>query len=201
MRYTPRYKQAREELGWSRAELAGKMGVDTSTLGNWESGKRQLTLDNLILMSEVTGFSVHYLLGIDEPQVDWTKPIDPKVLPTLHTSPVWTAGKGWGLVNSIIGSIMFTDGSSVPFSEMQEQCRAFPPAFAYSLHGVGIPLKRAEVEQRISVWVEAISVDTKLSGELRGWYHNKVKFVENEIGQRFYFDMYGSKWLAFDDCL
>ena len=24
MRYTPRYKQAREELGWSRAELAGK---------------------------------------------------------------------------------------------------------------------------------------------------------------------------------
>ena len=33
--------------------------------------------------------------------------------------------------------------------------------------------------------------------ELRGWYHIKRRFVENEVGQRFYFDFYGAKWLAF----
>ena len=30
-----------------------------------------------------------------------------------------------------------------------------------------------------------------------GWYHIKRRFVENEVGQRFYFDFYGAKWLAF----
>jgi len=25
----------------------------------------------------------------------------------------------------------------------------------------------------------------------------KRRFVENEVGQRFYFDFYGAKWLAF----
>ena len=33
--------------------------------------------------------------------------------------------------------------------------------------------------------------------ELRGWYHIIRRFVENEVGQRFYFDFYGAKWLAF----
>ena len=36
-----------------------------------------------------------------------------------------------------------------------------------------------------------------LRDELRGWYHIKRRFVENEVGQRFYFDFYGAKWLAF----
>ena len=33
--------------------------------------------------------------------------------------------------------------------------------------------------------------------ELQGWYHVKDRFVENEYGNRFYLDTYGSKWLAF----
>ena len=36
-----------------------------------------------------------------------------------------------------------------------------------------------------------------LRDELRGWYYIKRRFVENEVGQRFYFDFYGAKWLAF----
>ena len=47
------------------------------------------------------------------------------------------------------------------------------------------------------VWVEPISMDAALRDELRGWYHIKRRFVENEVGQRFYFDFYGAKWLAF----
>ena len=40
-------------------------------------------------------------------------------------------------------------------------------------------------------------MDAALRDELRGWYHIKRRFVENEVGQRFYFDFYGAKWLAF----
>lgn len=34
-----------------------------------------------------------------------------------------------------------------------------------------------------------------LRDELRGWYHIKRRFVENEVGQRFYFDFYGANGL------
>ena len=45
-----RYRQVREDFGWSRTQMAGKMGVDTTTVGNWETGKRQMT----------PGYSVEY---------------------------------------------------------------------------------------------------------------------------------------------
>ena len=47
------------------------------------------------------------------------------------------------------------------------------------------------------VWVEPISNDAVLKQELRGWYQVKKNYVENLVGQRFYFDFYGAKWLAF----
>ena len=41
------------------------------------------------------------------------------------------------------------------------------------------------------------TVDISLWNELRGWYHMKKRFAENEAWQRFYFDFYGAKGLAF----
>ena len=64
-----RYRQVRKDLGWSRAELAAKMGVDATTVGNWKTGTRRMTLEKLMLFSEITGFSVEYLLGIDGEQI------------------------------------------------------------------------------------------------------------------------------------
>ena len=104
-----RYRKAREDLGWSRAQLAAKMGVDTTTLGNWETGTRQMTLEKLTLLSEITGFSVEYLLGFDNEQVDWLKPISRNTLLTMHRSPVWCASNGWGLVNIATHTLVFAD--------------------------------------------------------------------------------------------
>lgn len=53
------------------------------------------------------------------------------------------------------------------------------------------------VQEYDIVWVEPVSMDSHLRMELRGWYHVKNRFVENEVGQRFYFDFYDIKWLAF----
>ena len=44
---------------------------------------------------------------------------------------------------------------------------------------------------------QPISSDSDLIRELRGWYQAKDRFVQNEYGNRFYLDTYGSKWLAF----
>ena len=60
-----------------------------------------------------------------------------------------------------------------------------------------MPLRRDELTGYDCVWVEPISMGATLRDEFRGWYHIKKRFVENEVGQRFYFDFYGAKWLAF----
>ena len=48
------------------------------------------------------------------------------------------------------------------------------------------------------MWVEPISPDSLLRDELRGWYHRKDQYVENEYGNRFYLDTYDAKWLGFE---
>ncbi len=199
--YRPIYRQVREDLGWSRAEMAGKMGVDATTLGNWETGARQMTIEKLVLMSEITGFPVQYLLGFDNEQVDWTQPISRERLAVLHRAPVWSASHGWGLVNMAQRVLTFADCTTLPLEAMQEPLYAFPPVLAYALYGSGEPLLRSEVEERETIWLELITTDVELGAAYRGWYHLYEKLlVRNEFGDRFYLDNYGVKWLAFDDC-
>lgn len=181
--------------------MAEKLGVDNTTVGNWETGKRQMTLEKLMFMTEVTGFSVQYLLGFDDVQVDWTKPLLKESLTIMHRSPVWTASYGWGLLNNADRILVFADLKTLEIDAVQEAIYGFPPVLAYSLYGTGEPLTRSEVEYRGTVWVEPITLDIELSVELRGWYHlYKKRLVQNEFGHRFYLDAYGVKWLAFGDC-
>ncbi len=196
-----RFRQAREDLGWSRAKMAEMMSMDVSSVANWENGNRALTLEKLIRMSEITGFTVQYLLGFDDVHADWTKPISKDTLAVMHRMPVWTASHGWALVNSATKTLVFADQTTMPLEALQESIYGFPPILAYTLYGAGDPLRLHEVEQRDRVWLEPISLDVKLNMELRGWYrlyYNRL--VQNEFGNRFYLDTYGAKWLAFDNC-
>jgi len=196
-----RYRQVREGLGWSRAQMAEKMGVDVTTLGNWETGYRQMKLETLFHMSKVTGVTVSHLLGLDDVQTDWTRPISRETLLTMHRSPVWTASYGWCLVNCADRVLVFADLKTVPIENVQEPIYGFPPVLAYSLYGAGEPLIRDDVIGKTSVWVEPITLDAKLSVELRGWYHlYENRLVQNEFSHRFYLDTYGVKWLAFESC-
>jgi transcriptional regulator with XRE-family HTH domain len=196
-----RIAQARLDAGLSSKELAEKLGVDVTTVSNWESGRRQLTLERLKEIAGLLGVSASYLLGENE-VASHVEPIDKEQLATLHRTPVWSRSYGWSLVNSVSRTLVFADKRELVFDEVQEPLYAVPPLFAFSLRGVGRPLSLQEVLSREKVWVEPISTDPELVSELRGWYHlRKQRLVENEFGNRFYLDTYGAKWLAFDDCL
>ena len=66
---------------------------------------------------------------------------------------------------------------------------------------IGKPLYLDAVMGCERIWVEPISTDSKLCGELRGWYSvYENRLVQNEFGNRFYLDTYGAKWLAFESC-
>ena len=100
------------------------------------------------------------------------------------------------MVNAIEGELLFASGMRLSLADAAE-VYVLPPAFATPGAAVTMPLKRDELTGYDCVWVEPISMDVALRDELRGWYHIKRRFVENEVGPCFYFDFYGAKWLAF----
>ena len=100
------------------------------------------------------------------------------------------------MVNTEENMLRFADGGLLPLVDAT-RVYAIPPAFAITAAPTGMPLQKIELSKYDSVWVEPISTDTALRRELRGWYHVEGRYAENEVGQRFYFDFYGAKWLAF----
>jgi len=196
-----RIAQARLDAGLSAKDLAEKLSVDTTTVSNWESGRRQLSLERLTQLAGLLGVGVAYLLGLDE-RISFLEPVSIAMLPVLHRTPVWTHSRGWALVNAIAGTLVFADKSEVIFAAVQEPIYTIPPAFSLSLRGVGTPLDTNNILSLERVWVEPISTDPDMAAELRGWYKPRGRrLVENEYGNRFYLDTYGAKWLAFESCL
>lgn len=52
----------RRGQGWSQAELAAKLQVSPSTVGMYEQGRREPSLQAAVELSRVFGISVDYLL-------------------------------------------------------------------------------------------------------------------------------------------
>lgn len=52
----------RRGLGWSQAELAGRLRVSASTVGMYEQGRREPSLMGVVELSRAFGVSVDYLL-------------------------------------------------------------------------------------------------------------------------------------------
>jgi transcriptional regulator with XRE-family HTH domain len=189
------------DTGLSVKELAEKLNVDITTVSNWESGRRQLTLERLIQLAGLLNVSAAYLLGENE-RPPSGEPVSAAALPILHRTPVWTKNRGWALVNAVAGTLVFTDKSETPFADIQEPVYTVPPVFATGPSGSSEPLDIDSILSLKRVWVEPISPDPELAAELRGWYRLRDRrLVENEFGNRFYLDAYCARWLAFKDCL
>lgn len=52
----------RRHLGMSQAELAKKMGVSPSAVGMYEQGRREPSLDGVVVLSGIFGVTADYLL-------------------------------------------------------------------------------------------------------------------------------------------
>lgn len=62
-------KAIRKDEGLTRRQIAKKIGVSEATVGNWETGRCQMTADNLIALAQATDREVvikkKYNPGID----------------------------------------------------------------------------------------------------------------------------------------
>ena len=193
-----RYKDARIKKNLKLFEAAERLCVSQSTLGAWESERKNPTLDNLIAMADLYEVSVDYLLGRDYPIIEAETPLDHSLLPILHAQPVYSKAYGWALVDSFEKVLIAMGYKKVPFDEAGELYRAVSlyPFFHATDEAA---LSKPDLIPGLEVMLEPITSDSTIGEQLRGNYIVKDGYVENQSGNRFPIDTYGYRWLAFFD--
>lgn len=58
-------KEIRKQLGFSQEDIANQLGVHNTTYGNWELGKTEPDIDNLVKLSKIFRTSIDHLLGLE----------------------------------------------------------------------------------------------------------------------------------------
>ena len=191
------FRAARQMHKLKMTEAAGKLGVSQPTLSAWETGRKAPGIESLETMADFYGVTTDYLLGRETASIlNPTDPITPQSLPVFQGRPVWSAEHGWMLVNAVERVLTLPDGSAVPF-ERAGKVYAAPLPFADAEPPHEKPLLLDTVIASKQVWVEPISPDSLLRNELRGLYTVYPQWAENDRGNRFFFDSYGAKWLAY----
>ena len=58
-----RIKELRQQNGWLQSDLATRLQTSRQTIGNYETGQRQLDPETILKLCEIFDVSADYLLG------------------------------------------------------------------------------------------------------------------------------------------
>ncbi|VIQ83164.1 Cro/CI family transcriptional regulator [Streptococcus pneumoniae] len=61
--FSERLKELRKEKKLTQTELASKLDISQKSYSNWESGKAEPTLDNIIKLADLLEVSLDWLFG------------------------------------------------------------------------------------------------------------------------------------------
>lgn len=193
-----RFKLARKMRGLTATVAAKKMGISTPTINAWEAGRKTPSIEGLEKMADLYHITTDYLLG--RPELFSSDPsieIAPALIGIFDGRPAWSDRFGWVLINGPDCMVIKNDGTKVTF-DVAAPLRAAPSHFATSSLPEASPIPLNQLSNHERVWVEPISSDIQLRNELRGWYQIRGIYVENSTGNRFMYDTYEAKWLAFE---
>ena len=180
-------------------EAAEILGVSQPTLSSWESERKSPTIDSILKMSQLYNVSADFLLGNSVGGgilPDKSNEVPKLNLRIMHGQPVWADEYGWLIIDSINECMIAPDGVSLPFTS---EVKLYYKTNEF-IEG-NLPKAKAllisEINEYDKLWVEPISIDYNLRQELRGWYKVMSDWVENSAGNRFLYDTYMAKWIAF----
>lgn len=82
MKFQERLKELRKEKGLTQRKLAEKLNYGYTAIANYESGRNQPKLQDLVRLADALDTSLDYLVGISDVRCDMTKygPIEKKIL-------------------------------------------------------------------------------------------------------------------------
>ncbi|ACX51292.1 transcriptional regulator, XRE family [Ammonifex degensii KC4] len=66
IRFGDTLKQLRQRMGLRQDDVARMVGVERSTVANWERGVKQPSLETLVKLSQLFGVSLDELVGVTE---------------------------------------------------------------------------------------------------------------------------------------
>lgn len=193
------FKTARKMCNLKLLEAAEILGVSQPTLSSWESERKSPTIDSILKMSQLYNVSADFLLGNSVGGgilPDKSNEVPKLNLRIMHGQPVWADEYGWLIIDSINECMIAPDGVSLPFTS---EVKLYYKTNEF-IEG-NLPKAKAllisEINEYDKLWVEPISIDYNLRQELRGWYKVMSDWVENSAGNRFLYDTYMAKWIAF----
>lgn len=64
--FPQRLKKLRKEKGLTQKELGERLGVKQNTFTNWENGKREPTLENVVKLAKLFKTTTDFLLGVTD---------------------------------------------------------------------------------------------------------------------------------------
>ena len=65
-----RLSKSRKEMGYTLRDVGFKLNLDYHTISNYENGRYEVSLTDLLKFAELYGVSVNYLLGISKVRTD-----------------------------------------------------------------------------------------------------------------------------------
>lgn len=98
-----RLRALRKSRGWTLAELADKVGIQGSMVGNYERGLHYPPIPTLVKLAQALEVSADRLLGIEEPKVDDIK--DRRLYELFLEADRADLGKQ-GLVRQVLESLL-----------------------------------------------------------------------------------------------
>lgn len=123
-----RLRETREYLDLKQVDLIGLFGVTYSTISGWETGKDTIPLKQLIKYANKFNFSLDYLLGITDKNVEYKKlDIDMNILATNLKKK----RKQYGKTQQQIADIINTSQSS--YAHYENARYLMPLNFLYNL--------------------------------------------------------------------
>lgn len=62
-KYASRLKDLRKKNWLTQADIAKEIGISQGSYANWENGKREPSLENVVRLAKLFGVTTDYLLG------------------------------------------------------------------------------------------------------------------------------------------
>ena len=88
--FAQRLKELRKEKGLTQADLSSRMGYGYTTIGNYEKGRNEPSLSDLMLICEVLDVSADYLVGLSDVRKPYMIP-EKEELEHIYRQTRWLA--------------------------------------------------------------------------------------------------------------